>query len=120
LSVNGLVTVYQIPPDSQTTVGVDLGEPIRTYKPESLLQKGSIAPVIISETRIKSIATSATKRKKFKISRDEYLQLRLSGVSRDAVAERNNISISTLRHYLSDWELGKPEQEAAAMKELSQ
>jgi len=116
--MNSLVTEYRIAPGSQTTVGVDLGKPIRTYKPESLVQKGCKDIVIISETRVKSIAKSAAKRKRFKVTREEYLKLRISGVSREELAERNGISISTLRNRLNEWNVAKVDQEKAAMEAL--
>jgi len=120
VNINGDVTVYQIPPGSPTTIGVNLGNPVRTFKPESLMQKGSKKPTIITENRVKSIAKSAAKQRKFKVSREEYLRLRLSGMGKDAIAERHNVAIGTLRHYLTEWKIGKPEQEAAVLKELGQ
>jgi len=116
--MNSLVTEYRIAPGSQTTVGVDLGKPIRTYKPESLVQKGCKDIVIISETRVKSIAKSAANGNDLRLHGKNIWKLRISGVSREELAERNGISISTLRNRLNEWNVAKVDQEKAAMEAL--
>jgi hypothetical protein len=104
--------------------GMDLGEPDRVYIPESNVQKGSKDPVIVSASsqRVRQMRramdSSARKNRRFKLTKEEYLQLRLTGLSRDAVAEKSNVDISTLKRYLAGWGVGKTEIEAAVLKEL--
>ncbi|QGQ97013.1 helix-turn-helix domain-containing protein [Paenibacillus psychroresistens] len=50
--------------------------------------------------------------------KQEYLDKRVSGMSREQIAEELNIQVPSLYKWLRQWDIKKPEDELAAMEAL--
>jgi len=122
MGANGPISVWHSV--RNYTPGMKLGKPDEIIPAPSMLEKGSQRPTIVSpNNRAKKRSSSMKKSqvigrpKKFATSKEEYIGLRRSGLTRGEIAEKYSISIDTLRHHLGAWGIGKKNAELAAMEQ---
>lgn len=121
MSVNSDISVWYMGkglPDYRP--GMDLGKPDKVIAPPSFLEKGPVRPTVIKNpsSERKPRKHGGGKRKKVKATREEYLQLRNSGMTREQIAAQYGVALDTLKHHLTVWGVGKRVDELAAMKEI--
>jgi len=122
MSANGPIKIWR--GVSDYVPGMDLGSPDEIMPAPSMLEKGSMRPTIISpNNRSKQLQGSKKRKhgggkpKKFTANKDEYIEMRRSGLTRYEIAAKYNITIDRLRHRLKAWGIGKKQAELAAMKQ---
>lgn len=115
MNINGPIKIWR--GVTNYSSGMELGEPDEILAPPSLIKKGPVRPTMIKKSFNGSNNPKAGggKPRKFKLSRDEYLALRISGQTRDQIVENNGISMSTLHHHLRIWKISKVKDELAEM-----
>lgn len=122
MSINSDISVWYMGkglPDYK--LGMKLGEPDAVIPPPSFLEKGPVRPTLIKDKFNGSKTPrkhGGGKRRKIKATREEYLQLRNSGMSREKIAAQYEVALDTLKHHLTVWGVGKRADELAAMEAI--
>ena len=93
-------------------------EPDRIEQPKSLLQTTRIGPYGNEQPKLDYEGQKFAKERKFKISEQEYLKLRLQGYPREQIALKSGIKMDTMRGYLRTWGIGSKKAEQEAMNKL--
>lgn len=120
------IKVYQLTPEqvANYVAGMDLGTPVRIDKPQSMVRidEGPYVnrPKPKSEVHANSpgLGSLRGRPQQNKLTKAVYLQMRVEGMNRAQIAERQGVAYSTLCGYVRKWGLSNRNHESMAMSKV--
>ncbi|SFB62704.1 hypothetical protein SAMN05216312_12244 [Cohnella sp. OV330] len=120
------IKVYQLTPEQVANYvpGMNLGNPVRIDKPKSMVRihEGPYAnrpkPKSESQPDKPGLGSLRGRPQQNKLTKAMYLRMRVEGMNRVQIAERQGVAYSTLCGYVRKWGLSNRIHESMAMSKI--